>query len=208
MPNDVEIPARLRWARFRFGVVAPLLTVPPEHGELAAQLAELATRSWPHPTTGESMRLSVKTIERWLYVARSAPQPLEALARKVPKHAGTHPAVSEAVGAVIKLLRLEHPRWSYQLVHDNLGAVARERGDLGQLPSYQTVCRYMKHVWAISSAKATASRVGARLRAEGETQLRGGACARVVALRLSQDSPQGASSKWTTAIGDAVCDAR
>lgn len=144
MPNDVEIPARLRWARFRFGVVAPMLTVPPEHGELAAQLAELACRSWPHPTTGESMRLSVKTIERWLYVARNALQPLEALARKVPKHAGTHPAVSEAVGGVIKQLRRDHPRWSYQLVHDNLGAVARERGDLGPLPSYQTVCRYMK----------------------------------------------------------------
>jgi transposase InsO family protein len=144
MPNDVEIPARLRWARFRFGVVAPLLTIPPEHGELATQLAQLAARSWPHPTTGESMRLSIKTIERWLYIARSAPQALEALARRVPKHAGTHPAVSEAVGQSLRQMRLEHPRWSYQLVHDNLGAIARERGDLGQLPSYQTVCRYMK----------------------------------------------------------------
>lgn len=144
MPNDVEIPARLRWARFRFGVVAPLLTVPPEHGELATQLAELAARSWPHPTTGESMRLSVKTIERWLYVARSSPQALEALARKVPKHAGMHPAVSEEVGQVLRQLRLDHPRWSYQLVHDNLRAVARERSGHGKLPSYQTVCRYMK----------------------------------------------------------------
>ena len=112
MPNEVEIPARMRWARFRFGVVAPLLTVPPEHGELAVQLAELASRSWPHPTTGESMRLSVKTIERWLYIARSTPQALEALARRVPKHAGTHPAVSDAVGGILKQLRLEHPRWT------------------------------------------------------------------------------------------------
>ena len=144
MPNDIEIPARLRWARFRFGIVAPLLTVPPEHGELAAQLAELASRSWPHPTTGESMRLSVKTIERWLYIARNSAQALEALARRVPKHAGTHPAVSEAVGEIVKQLRLGHPRWTYQLVYDNLGAVAQERGDLGKLPSYQTVCRYMK----------------------------------------------------------------
>lgn len=145
MANDIEIPARLRWARFRFGVVAPLLTVPPEHGDLATKLAELAARSWPHPTTGEAMRLSVKTIERWLYIARSSPQALEALARKVPKHVGTHPAVTEAVGQVLRQLRLEHPRWSYQLVHDNLEAVARTRGDLGKLPSYQTACRYMKH---------------------------------------------------------------
>lgn len=145
MANDVEIPARLRWARFRFGVVAPLLTMPPEHGELAAQLAELAARSWPHPTTGEAIRLSAKTIERWLYVARSSPQALDALARKVPKHAGTHPAVSEEAGQIMRQLRLDHPRWSYQLVHDNLGAVAQERGNLGKLPSYQTACRYMKH---------------------------------------------------------------
>jgi putative transposase len=145
MANGSEIPARLRWARFRFGVVAPLLTVPPGHGELATQLAELAAKSWPHPTTGEAIRFSVKTIERWLYIARSSPQALEALARKVPKHMGTYPAVSEAVGQVVRQLRLEHPRWSYQLVHDNLKAVAKERGDLGKLPSYQTVCRYMKH---------------------------------------------------------------
>ena len=153
MPNEVEIPARMRWARFRFGVVTPLLTMPPEHRELAAQLAELASRSWPHPTTGELMRLSVKTIERWLYIARSTPQALEALARRVPKHAGTHPAVSETVGAILKQLRLEHPQWSYQLVYDNLGAVAKERGDLGKLPSYQTVCRYMKQHGLLKARK-------------------------------------------------------
>ena len=153
MPNDVEMPARLRWARLRFGIVAPLLTVPPEHGELASQLAELAARPWPHPTTGESMRLSVKTIERWLYIARNSPQALEALARRVPKHAGTHPAVSEAVGEILKQLRLEHPRWTYQLVYDNLGAVARERSELGKLPSYQTVCRYMKQYGLLRAPK-------------------------------------------------------
>jgi len=153
MPSDIEIPARLRWARFRFGIVAPLLTVPPEHGELASQLAELGSRSWPHPTTGESMRLSVKTIERWLYIARNSPQALEALARRVPKHAGTHPAVSEVVGEILKQLRLEHPRWTYQLVYDNLGAVAKERGDLGKLPSYQTVCRYMKQHGLLRASK-------------------------------------------------------
>ena len=153
MPNEVEIPARMRWARFRFGVVAPLLTMPPEHGELAAQLAELAARSWPHPTTGESLRLSVKTIERWLYIARSTPQALEALARRVPKHAGTHPAVSDAIAAILKQLRLEHPRWTYQLVYDNLRAIARERSGLGKLPSYQTVCRYMKQHGLLKARK-------------------------------------------------------
>jgi transposase InsO family protein len=127
--------------------------MPPEHGELVAQLTELASRSWPHPTTGESMRLSVKTIERWLYIARSTPQALEALARRVPKHAGTHPAVSDAVGGILKQLRLEHPRWTYQLVYDNLGAVGREQSGLGKLPSYQTVCRYMKQHGLLKARK-------------------------------------------------------
>jgi len=145
MANDIEIPARLRWARFRFGVVAPLLAMPPGHGELAGQIAELASRTWPHPTTGEKVRFSAKTIERWLYIARSSPQALEALARKVPKHVGTYPVVSEVVRGIVQQLRLEHPSWSYQLVYDNMSAVAKERGDLGKLPSYQTICRYMKH---------------------------------------------------------------
>jgi len=153
MTHEIDLPTRLRWARFRFGVVAPLLTIPPEHGELAGKLLELAAQSWPHPATGEAMRLSVKTIERWLYVARSSAQPLEALARKVPKHAGTQPTMTEPVGQVVRQLRLEHPRWTYRLVFDNLRAVARERNDLGKTPSYQTVCRYMKQHGLLKARK-------------------------------------------------------
>ena len=84
MTDNTSAPARARWARFRFGVIAPLLTAPPEPGELGASIAALAARAWPHPTTGEAIRFSAKTIERWFYVARDDPQPIEALARKVP----------------------------------------------------------------------------------------------------------------------------
>jgi putative transposase len=151
MTDSIEIPARLRWARFRFGVVAPLLTLPPEQGALAGRLAELSAQTWPHPTTGEKMRLSIKTIERWLYVARSSADPIEALARKVSSHAGSHPAVSEETGMVIRQLRQEHTGWSFQLVHDNLAAIALERLELGKVPSYPTVCRYMKRhgLWRV-----------------------------------------------------------
>lgn len=143
MTNNVEIPARQRWARFRFGVVAPLLTIPPEHGALAARLAELAAQEWPHPTTGEKTRWSIKTLERWLYIARLSAEPIAALARKVPRHAGTHPVISDDVAVELRKLRQEHLSWTHQLVYDNLKAVALERGDLGKLPSYSTVCRYM-----------------------------------------------------------------
>jgi len=39
----------------------------------------------------------IQTIERWWYAARDAPDPLSALARKVPSHAGTHPKISPAL---------------------------------------------------------------------------------------------------------------
>jgi hypothetical protein len=37
------------------------------------------------------MRFGASTIERWLYAARNAADPVVALARKVPSHAGTYP---------------------------------------------------------------------------------------------------------------------
>lgn len=69
LTDNTSTPARARLARFRFGVVAQLLTSPPEPGELGASLAAQAARSWPHPTTSEAVRFSVKTIERWFYGA-------------------------------------------------------------------------------------------------------------------------------------------
>src|SRR5688572_9168143 len=144
MSDSTRLPARTRWARFRFGVIAPLLTVPPDKGELGAAIAELASRVWPHPTTGEALRVSAKTIERWFYIARQHERPLEALARKVPSHAGKHPSISEPVAAALRQLRRDHPRWSYQLVYDNLVVVARQKPELGVVSAYATVRRYMK----------------------------------------------------------------
>jgi putative transposase len=144
MADETSTPARVRWARLRFGIIAPLLSSPPEPGELGARIAELAARPWRHPTTGEVIRFSAKSIERWFYSVRDVPDPIVALERKIARHAGTHPSVTEAVAEVIVMLRRQHPRWSYQLVRDNLAAVARERPELGVLPGYATVCRYMK----------------------------------------------------------------
>ena len=90
---------RLRWARMRFSIISQLLASPPEPGELAGRIAELAAKPWRHPTSGTVLRLSPKTIERMYYAARGDNDPLGALARKVPKHAGTHPSVASAVAA-------------------------------------------------------------------------------------------------------------
>ena len=102
MKPDDETPARLRWARMRFSIISHLLASPPEPGELAGRIAELAAKSWRHPTKGQMIRLSPKTIERMYYAARGADDPLGALARKIPKHAGTHPSITSAVAAAIE----------------------------------------------------------------------------------------------------------
>lgn len=127
---------------------------PASEGELKASIAALAARRWAHPTTGEAVRFSFKTIERWFYLARSADDPIAALARKVPSHAGTHPSVSDALGEAISRQHRDHPRWSYQLHYDNLVALAREDPRLGPMPGYATVCRFMKAAGMMRASKA------------------------------------------------------
>lgn len=136
---------RARWGRFRFSVVGPLLASPPEHGELGDEIAQLATRSYKHPTTGEAVGFGKKTIERWYYLAKNHPtDPVGALARKVHARAGTHPSVSVQLAELIGTQHREHPRWSYQLHFDNLLVLVAQEPELGELPSYQTLCRFMK----------------------------------------------------------------
>ena len=86
-PRDASVTRR--WARLRFSIIGPLLAAPAEHGELGARIAELAGKAYEHPTTGEVIRFGASTIERWYYAAREATDPVIALARKVPSHAGT-----------------------------------------------------------------------------------------------------------------------
>ena len=144
MSHDTGVPARVRWARLRFAIIGPLLSAPPEEGVLVTRIAELAARAWKHPSTDKAIRFSAKSIERWYYLARNQQDPIDVLARKVPSHAGTHRSLSEPVIEALRLLRKQHPRWSYQLVYDNLRALARERPELKRVPGYATVRRYMK----------------------------------------------------------------
>jgi transposase InsO family protein len=139
-----ERSARLRWAELRFSIIGTLLSSPPAAGELAERLLELSQRQYTHPSSGEPVRFGVSTIERWYYQARAAQQPIVALERKVPKHAGSHPSVSAALCTAIAAQHRQHPSWSYQLHYDNLRALADKTPALGPLPSYPTLRRYMK----------------------------------------------------------------
>jgi len=134
-----------RWARFRFSVVGPLLAAPPGAGELRAALEELAKKIWIHPVTGQEVRFSFSTIERWYYLARNAEQdPVTALLRKVRRDSGVRRAIGEQLSSVILAQYRDHKGWSYQLHYDNLLARVEQDGRLGPLPSYSTVLRFMK----------------------------------------------------------------
>jgi hypothetical protein len=108
-----ERSARLRWAELRFSIIGTLLSSPPAPGELAERLLELSQRPYTHPSRGEPVRFGVSTIERWYYQARAAQQPIVALERKVPKHAGSHPSVSAALCATIATQHKQHPSWFF-----------------------------------------------------------------------------------------------
>jgi transposase InsO family protein len=144
LARDNDTPARVRWARLRFQIIGGLLASPPQEGELCGASAELAARPWRIPGTDDTVRFAFKTIERWYYAARGAADPIAVLARKIPKHAGTHKRVTAAVAEAIARQHREHPRWSFKLHHDNLLALAREEPALIPVPGYATLCRYMK----------------------------------------------------------------
>jgi transposase InsO family protein len=145
MADKEGTPARVRWARLRFSIIGPLMAAPPEPGELGIQLRELAQKSYRHPTTGAPLHFSVSTLERWYYACRLESDPVRALERRVPRHAGTHPSVSAGLARAIASLYREHPSWTTQLHYDNLVTLALEDPSIGPMPSYPTVRRYMKH---------------------------------------------------------------
>ena len=122
MSQDEQAPARLRWARLRFSIIGQLLASPPEPGELPRRIDELAGRSWKHPTTGEGLRFSSKTIERMYYAARGGGPARRARAQgaQARRHARQRLA---ALAAALVCQYQQHPRWSYQLHHDNLAVV-------------------------------------------------------------------------------------
>ena len=151
--NDHALSARVRWARLRFQIIGPLLAAPADAGELKGRIEQLAAQPWKHPTTGESIRFAFKTIERWLYIARAARDPFAALARRVHGHAGTHPSIAPALADAIARQHRDHPRWSFLLHYDNLLALAREDPRLGPVPSYPTICRFMKGVGLLRARK-------------------------------------------------------
>jgi putative transposase len=134
-----------RWAHFRFSVIGPLLAAPPPRGRLQDQLQQLAAQKWRHPLTGHWVLLGFSTIERWYYKAlRSKTGPVEELKRKVRSDHGKHPALGAGLAQLLVGQHQQHPSWSYQLHADNLAVLVEQKPQLGPMPSYASVLRFMK----------------------------------------------------------------
>src|SRR5579859_5239947 len=134
-----------RWARLRFSIIGPLLASPPERGDLGGEIRKLAQKTWRHPISGEAARFGPSTIERWYYTARNERQdPVGALRRRVRKDAGHAARVSAALGQTLRAQHRAHPSWSAQLHADNLAVLVKGHPELGPMPSYSTIRRWMK----------------------------------------------------------------
>jgi transposase InsO family protein len=134
-----------RWAHFRFSVIGPLLAAPPARGELQRQLKELAAQKWRHPLSGAWIVLGRSTIERWYYKAlRATASPVDVLQRKIRSDHGTHPAWSAPLSELLRQQHQQHPSWSYQLHADNLAVLVQQQPELGPMPAYASVLRFMK----------------------------------------------------------------
>ena len=91
MTDETFLTPHDQRARFRFGVIGPLLSAPPtERGELRREIERLAARTWTDPVRGEPVTFGASTIERWFYLAKDAADPVAALRKKVRSDRGTH----------------------------------------------------------------------------------------------------------------------
>jgi transposase InsO family protein len=142
LSSEDDLPTRDRWARLRFAIIGPLLAAPPVAGELHDALNALAAKTWRHPFTGLDIRFAVSTIERWLYAARKAADPVRALRNQVRRDIGRFPSLSAEAVAALSAQYRAHPGWTAQLHHDNL-RVTLSAAHL-KCPSYPSVRRYLK----------------------------------------------------------------
>lgn len=144
MQDHHRAERRQKWARLRFSIVGPLLASPPERGELASAIEELARKTWRHPETGAPIQFGSSTIERWYYAARSASSdPIGSLRNRARSDRGRRPSMDAQVASALQTQYAAHPSWSYKLHADNLRALA-EMQDFGPVPSLSTIRRWMK----------------------------------------------------------------
>jgi putative transposase len=137
-------PTLSAWAHFRFSVVGPLLSAPPEKGQLRREIERLAKKCYRHPIEDGDVRFGASTIERWYYKALRSQDPVRELRRKPRSDIGRATAINPRLMEVLERQYRDNPAWSCRLHTDNLAALVSQNPDLGPMPSYSTVLRRMK----------------------------------------------------------------
>ncbi len=162
---------RLAEEMFRFALISPLLTSPPEAGQLQEALRELAQLDHQHPTDPhQRIQVSVSTLERWYYKARHSPNPIEALKKSRRSDCGQTRVCDAYFHSVLRKQYDDYTHWSAQLHYDNLVTRAQHDTQL-RVPSYSTVARYMKRQGWVKQSKLKRNTDGA-LKARHRLQAR------------------------------------
>lgn len=162
-----------RWAYMRFSVVGQLLAAPPPKGELRTEFERLAAREWQHPITGLPVRFGVSTLERWFHrVRKEGRDPVRVLRRKVRTDVGAQDSISLAVREALRAQYAGHMSWSVALHHVNLQALAEQRPELGPVPSYSTIRRFLKAQGLYKRRRLSARRTAGVERAEARLMQR------------------------------------
>lgn len=160
---------RDRWAQLRFSIIGPLFAAPPPPGELHARLADLAAKTWRHPVTGEDLQFGLSTLERWYYRARQASDPVGVLKNRPGSHHGSFPSLPVEIRDQLVDQYREHPGWTIQLHYDNL--LSRNRDTGLPIPSYPTICRFLRARGLVRTAKPKRQTEGAQAARERLEQL-------------------------------------
>jgi len=134
-----------RWAEFRLSIIGPLLANPPIYGESKSRMIELIKENYRNPITDEPMKISFATVERWYYLARGANSPVQELIKKSRGDRGTSKFQDNNLALELETQYKEHPSWSRRLHYDNLEVIAAKKPSLGSMPSYSSLCRWMRY---------------------------------------------------------------
>ncbi len=153
MSGSVFKAKQQHWAEFRFSVIGPLLSSPPEKGSLQEEFRRLAEKRWKHPTiASQDLCLSVSTIERWYYRAlKSKDTPIISLQKTLRSDSGKQRVMSEEAKETLLSLYGKYQCWSYQLHRDNLAAALRPHAL--PVPSYSTVRRFFLSIGKLKVPK-------------------------------------------------------
>ena len=94
---------------------------------------------------------------------------MDVLRKKARKDRGAQPSLSEELRQALRAQYTAHPRWSVQLHFDNLVAQAKQSPDLGGVPSYSSVRRFVRKNGLLKARRAPG---GKRTRGQLQAQER------------------------------------